>query len=177
MKLFLASLIAILFIPVNFAFAQSLALHDGTPVRLRLSRDLSSADTRAGDAVTFEVLDDVRVDGILAIMHGALALGKVTEAQSKKTMSRGGKLNIAIEWVRLADDEEVALRATPEALRGARTSAMAGGIMAAAILPRPTTPFLLFSRGRDITIPRGTEMTAYVNGEIALEPGRFTKSK
>jgi hypothetical protein len=35
---------------------QPLVLHDGTPVRLRLNRNLSSADSTVGETADFEVL-------------------------------------------------------------------------------------------------------------------------
>ena len=35
-------------------------LHDGTPVRLRLARNLSSAEARTGETVDLEVVEDSR---------------------------------------------------------------------------------------------------------------------
>jgi hypothetical protein len=37
----------------------------------------------------------------------------------------------------------------------------------------PAAPFFLFMHGKDITIPKGTEITAYTNGEIQLDPVKF----
>jgi hypothetical protein len=37
----------------------------------------------------------------------------------------------------------------------------------------PAAPFFLFMHGKDITIPKGTEVTAYTNGEIKLDPAKF----
>ena len=45
--------------PVGFV------LEDGTPVKLRLSRNLSSATDKKGYQVDFEVLEDVSVDNVL----------------------------------------------------------------------------------------------------------------
>ncbi|HYL93515.1 MAG TPA: hypothetical protein VEW69_10200, partial [Alphaproteobacteria bacterium] len=44
---------------------ETINLHDGTPVRLRLSRNLSSADAKTGDTIDFEVLEDLKVDDVL----------------------------------------------------------------------------------------------------------------
>jgi hypothetical protein len=41
---------------------EPLTLHDATPIRLRLSRNLSSADAKVGENVDFEVLDDLKID-------------------------------------------------------------------------------------------------------------------
>jgi hypothetical protein len=45
--------------PVERATRSPFVLHDGTPVRLRLGRNLSSHDAQTGETVDFEVLDDV----------------------------------------------------------------------------------------------------------------------
>src|SRR5215467_3414877 len=36
-------------------------LEDATPIKLRITRNLSSADAKTGDRVDFEVLEDVKV--------------------------------------------------------------------------------------------------------------------
>jgi hypothetical protein len=37
----------------------------------------------------------------------------------------------------------------------------------------PAAPFFLFMHGKDISIPKGTEITAYVNGNMKLDIARF----
>ena len=65
-------------------------LEDGTPLKLRLQRTISSADAQVDDRVDFDVLDEVRVGDVVAIPKGSVAWGTVTEAQAKKRMARGG---------------------------------------------------------------------------------------
>jgi hypothetical protein len=65
-------------------------LQDSTPVKLRLTRNVSSADAHEGDSVDFEVLEDVAANGIVVIPKGAVAIGTVTEAQPKRRMGRAG---------------------------------------------------------------------------------------
>jgi hypothetical protein len=50
---------------------------------------------------------------------------------------------------------------------------MTGAIVATAIVFFPAAPLFLFMHGKDITIPKGTEITAYINGDIPLDPKRF----
>jgi hypothetical protein len=148
-------------------------LHDGTPVRLRLGRTLSSADAQTGETVDFEVLDDVLIDDAVVIKRGATALATVTGAQPKRRMGRGGKLDVAMDFVRLGDGGKVALRAVKDAKGGGHTGAMTGAIVATAIVFWPAAPLFLLMHGKDITIPKGTEITAYVNGEIPLNHAKF----
>jgi hypothetical protein len=148
-------------------------LEDSTPVKLRLTRNLSSADATTGDRVDFEVLEEVKVKDVIVIPRGGLALATITEAEHKRRMARGGKLNVEIDDVRLTDGEKAPLRAVKEAKGGGHTGAMTGAIVATAIVFFPAAPLFLFMHGKDITIPKGTEITAYVNGDIPLDPRRF----
>ena len=58
-------------------------LEDGTPVKLRISQTVSSADAHVDDRVEFEVLEEVRVADVVVIPKGGIAWGTVTEAQAK----------------------------------------------------------------------------------------------
>jgi len=148
-------------------------LEDGTPIKLRLSRTISSADAQANDKVDFDVLEEVKVDGIPVIPKGSLAWGTVTEAQSKRRMARGGKLDVNIDEVRLVDGEKAPLRAVKEVKGGGHTGGMTAGIVATSLIVWPAAPFFLFMHGKDVTIPKGTEVTAYINGDMNLDPAKF----
>lgn len=156
---------------------QGFGLEDGTPVKLRTSRTISSADAHVGDTLDFEVLEDVLAKGTLVVPKGSLAWGTVTEAQSKRRMARGGKLNVNIDSVRLVDGEKVPLRAVKDVKGGGHTGAMTGAMVATGIVFFPAAPLFLFMHGKDITIPKGTEITAYINGDTRLEEAKFQGGK
>ena len=145
-------------------------LEDGTPVRLRLQRTVSSADAQVDERVDFDVLEEVKINGTVVIPKGSLALGTVTAAQPKRRMARGGKLDINIDSVRLANGDKAALRAVKNLSGGGHTGAMAGAMVATSLVPVvwPAAPFFLLMHGKDVTIPKGTEITAYVNGNVDL---------
>src|SRR5260370_28584441 len=103
-------------------------LEDGTPIRLRLTRNLSSADATTGDRVDFEVLEDVKVKDVIVVPRGGLALATITEAEHKRRMARGGKLNVNIDDVHLPHVEKPPFRAVKETKGGGHTGAMTGGI-------------------------------------------------
>jgi len=160
-------------IPTNFTSSKGFVLEDATPLKLRINRNISSADAHVGDTVDFEVLQDVSVNGTLVIPKGSLAYATVTEAQAKRRMARGGKLSVNIDYVKLADSEKAPLRAIKEVKGGGHTGAMTAGIVATGIVFFPAAPFFLFMHGKDITIPKGTEIVAYVNGDMRLELVKF----
>lgn len=148
-------------------------LLDGTPVKLRLSQTISSADAKVGQEIPFEVVEDVQVEGVTVLPKGATAIGTVTEAEPKRSMGRAGKLNISISYGRLADQEKVALRAVKDAKGGGHVGAMTGAIVATSIVFFPAAPLFLFIHGKDITIPQGTEITAFVEGDMHLDMAKF----
>lgn len=148
-------------------------LLDGTPVKLRLSETISSADVKVGQEIPFEVVEDVSVDGVAVLPKGSTAIATVTAAEHKKSMGRAGKLNIAISYARLKDQEKVALRATQDNKGGGHVGAMTGAIVATSIVFFPAAPLFLFVHGKDITIPQGTEITAFVEGDMHLNMANF----
>jgi hypothetical protein len=156
---------------------QGFGLEDGTPVKLRTSRTISSADAHTGDTVDFEVLEDVMVKDTLVVPKGGIAWGTVTEAQAKRRMARGGKLDVNIDAVRLTNGEKVPLRAVKDVKGGGHTGAMTGAMVGTAIVFFPAAPLFLFMHGKDITIPKGTEVTAYVSGDTRLDETKFKAGK
>jgi len=157
----------------NFTSAKGFVLEDATPVKMRINRTISSGDAKAGDTVDFEVLQDISVNGTLVIPKGGLAFATVTEAQSKRRMGRAGKLDINIDYVKLVTGDKAALRAVKEVQGGSHTVGMTAGIVATSLVFFPAAPFFLFMHGKDITIPKGTEITAYVNGDMKLDIAKF----
>ena len=150
-------------------------LAEDTPVRIRLARTMSSQDARVDERVDFEVLEDIKVGNVVVVERGALAIATVTEAHPKRRMGRAGKLHMNIDYVRLANGEKVLLRARKGGSGGNHIAAMTGAMVATSIVFFPAAPLFLFMHGKDITIPKGTEVTAYVAADTPLDPAKFSK--
>lgn len=148
-------------------------LEDGTPVKLRTGRTISSAEARVGDTLDFEVLEEVRVGDVVVIPQGGIAWATVTEAEHKKRMGRGGKLNMNVDAVKLMNGQRAPLRAVQGGAGGGHVGAMTGAIVATAIVFWPAAPLFLFMHGKDLTVPKGTAVTAYINGNVPLDKGAF----
>jgi hypothetical protein len=132
-------------------------LRDSTLIRMKLGKALSSADAQVGDEVNLEVTEDVIIDGLLIISKGANAVGVVNEAEPKKALGRGGKLGVLVRSVRMANNDQAVLRSGGE---GKGSSSTAGVVI----------PVM---HGKDITFPKGMEITAYVNGDTRLKRENF----
>jgi hypothetical protein len=144
------------------ASAQVSILQDGTPVRLRLNSDISSATARANETVDFEVTEPVVSQNYVAIPKGSIALGRVTKAEAKRRFGRAGSLEISIDSVRLPNGQTIPLRATRE--KGAGD--MSGSRVAATIA---ASPVLVWVKGKDVSFKKGTETTAYVSGDARVD--------
>lgn len=147
---------------------EPILLPAGTPVELSLNRTLSSEDAQKGDEVDFTVVEDVSVNGTLVIKRGAVAMATVTEANKKRRMGRAGKLNVNIDYVELLNGERAGLRAKKEAQGKGRQKHITGAIAATGIFFFPAAPFFLLWKGKDITIPEGTIVTAYIDGDVTV---------
>ena len=149
-------------------------LIDGTPVRLRLGRTISSAAEKVGNTVDFEVAEEVKINNVMVIPAGAIGLATVTAAEHKKHLGRAGKLELKLDSVRLADGEKAPLTATEGGKAGGHVGIMTTAMVASGLVFFPVAPLFLFMHGKDMTIPKGTEITAYVNGDVPLTMSRFT---
>ncbi len=143
------------------AVAQVRTLQDGTPVRLRLSRNVSSATAQVQETVDFEVTEPVIDQNYVVIPKGAVALGRVVKVQAKRRFGRGGALELSVDSVRLADGQTIPLRATRDKGEGE----MSGSRVAATIA---ASPVLVWVKGKDVAFNKGTETTAYVSGDTRL---------
>ncbi len=140
-------------------------LPEDTPVKLRLDQNLSSADATEGQGISFTVVDAVRLSGLIVIPNGAVAHGTITEAQAKRRMGRGGKLDMNIDYVRLANGDKLMLRGVRNAKGGGHGGAMTGAIVATSLVLWPAAPLFLLMHGKDIKIPEGTEITVFTSTE------------
>lgn len=122
----------------------------------------------------FEVTEPVSVNGYIVIPKGALAMARVVETKHKRSMGRGGKLDLSIVYVRLADDGKSPLRAVSQSRGDGHVGAMTSAMVGVTILCWPAAPLLLFVHGKDITIPEGSEITAFVDGDMPLDMTHFT---
>ncbi len=52
---------------------------------------------------------------------------------------------------------------------------MTGAIVATSLVVWPAAPFFLFMHGKDINIPKGTQITAFVQGDVRLDANNFQK--
>ncbi len=165
----LATITISLFFTLTSAFGQSIKLEEGTQIRLKLLQDLSSATSQAGQTISFEVLDAVKVDNTVVIAEGAQALGTVTLAEPKKSLGRAGKLNIRLEYVKAVDGSKIHVRANSVNQGNGKGVATGVAVGVSALVFFPAAPVFLLIKGKDITVPSGQHLDAFIDGTRAIE--------
>lgn len=140
-----------------------LKIPDGTPLRLSLMDTLNSDTNQVDDPVHLEVTEDVKLGDAVAIPRGSTATGHVVEVEPRRRLGRAGKLNFMVDYVKAPDGTNLRLRASSTRKGEDKT----GTVIVGSVL---LSPLFLIMRGKDVNIPKGTQFTAYIDGdrEIAL---------
>lgn len=135
---------------------------DGTEVRLRLLKPISSADVKAEDRIDFEAAEDVIVKGKVVIKKGSAGRGTVVEARKKRSFGRSGKLTFTIDYVKSVDDQNIRLRASREAKGDDKYGK-------AAVVTLLFGPFGYFVKGKNVELQAGKEFTVYIDGDRTIK--------
>jgi hypothetical protein len=151
----------------------ALTLHDATPIRLRLARDVTFTNVRPGEMADFEIMDDLRICGVLVMAHGVRASATISEVEPKTRMGKGGKLGVNLDSLPLLNGSRVTIRATKDSPIVGHAGPSGDGAALAQNIARPAAPTLLFSYGRDELFTNGTVISVYIDGEIELDPAGF----
>jgi uncharacterized protein (UPF0147 family) len=139
-------------------------IREGTEVQLKFATDLSSKTAVENDPVEFILDDDVKVGPTVVIPKGAHATAVVSHAHRAGMMGKGGELNIQLEYLAVADNH-VRLRGT----KGREGDSKVGATVALTVL---FGPIGLIKHGKEVQIPAGTPLTAYLEQDIWLPPAR-----
>jgi hypothetical protein len=141
-------------------------LQDGMPIKLQLLHKLDSHMAKGGDKIEFEVVNDMVVNGVIVLRRGAPATGLITASQASRTMGRAGRLTFTIDEIRLSNGEKVPVRAYNRTSGENRTGEM---VYLMLNTPMAVAPFFLLMHGTNTVFPRGTQIAAFVNGDIHLK--------
>lgn len=149
-----------------------LVLSDGIPIKLELTRKLDSHTAKVEDQIQFQIINDVVVGGIRVLRRGALVTGSVTAASSSKTMGRAGHVAFLINDIKMENGSKVRVRAfnksKGENYTGEMVALMATG-------PIVVAPFFLLIHGSNTVFEKGTQVTAFVDGDVKLDPASFDR--
>jgi hypothetical protein len=130
-------------------------LMDGTPIKLKAPPTFNAAAVRVGDPVELSVAEPVLVNGVIVISTNNVANAVVSSQGNRVVKSDVTNVRINLRSVTLADGEHIPLRIQRQVPPG---------------LPAET---VTSSGAQDLSIGSGSELTAYVVGNLTLDLSRL----
>lgn len=171
-----------------------LTVERGTDIPVELNQQLSSETTRAGEQFTLSVVDDIGVDGRVAVPRGSLVEGEVVEVQDARRARRPGKLVLRAGAIRIRGDSmplDAAITADGKKVKGegdltdfdrddlknVGIGAAIGAAVGALIEGREGAlagvligggGVFLARRGEEVTLPSGTPLLVELANDLAI---------
>jgi hypothetical protein len=150
-------------------------LRDGTEIQVRLDQSLTSRTARTEDRFKATVSQSVMQDGRVALPAGTEVQGTVVRAEAAERPSRGGRLELAFDSLRLDDGRRVDIDARVVSLEEegldkskAGLGALIGGVLGAVVDGKKGAVIggilgaggtVVASSGDDVELPAGTVLT------------------
>ena len=135
-------------------------LRDGTEVTLKFAADVSSKTAHEGDPVEFLLDNDIKVGETIVVAKGAHAVAMVSTAKKAGMMGKPGDLSVQLQYL-IAGNNHLRLRGT----KGKEGESKTGATVALTVL---FGPIGLIKHGKDVDIPAGTPITAYLDQDVWL---------
>jgi hypothetical protein len=173
-------------------------LANGTPVTLRLVTGIKAKEAKVGDVAEFVLDHDFQHREILLAKEGTPVQAVVVEASKAKWLSRGSKLGIDIQGLRLLNGQTLPLRGTPTYHGGVGPAAQIGaGLVVEGAKPSsgkssplvpgigpglcvlcelvfvPVTVVTLAAPGTNKNVEANAIATAFVDGDMPLNIESF----
>jgi PEGA domain len=133
----------------------NVVLVDGTQLRLRMGSTTAANSIRVGENLELEVAEDVRIAGVVVIAKGSVGSAAVTGLHAGMGGGLGGRIDINLRSVSLADGRVVPVRSTRE--RPVRDS----------------QALVVSSASQDASIAPGTFVTAFIDGDQPVDLTRM----
>jgi hypothetical protein len=138
----------------------TLVLPEATPVKLKLLHRLNSKTLVVDDPLNFALTEDVTVKGKIIAKAGAVAIGRVRQAQAARTLGRGAQMSLEMQYLKVGR-ARVPLRGS-QAQSGADKKADTVALVVLFGLSG------LIKHGSEIEVKEGSLFTAYVDKDTEL---------
>ena len=142
--------------------ANGCLLREGTQVPLEFASPLSSKTAHVGDPVEFHLDSDLKVGDTVVVPKGAHAVATVSGAKKAGMMGRAGELSVQMQYL-VAGSNHVRIRGT----QGREGDSKTGATIALTVI---FGPIGLIKHGKNVVIPAGTPIAAYVDQDAWLAP-------
>lgn len=146
----------------------------GTPVKVELVDQVSSAVQKPGDTFALRLAAPLVVDGRVVLRAGTPGVGRVIESAGPGIGGKAGKVVLAASYLK-SSRTQVPLNGLQLASPGRDRSKISQGLGVAGLAVAPLAVVGIVLPGGDVAIPPGTTATAKVASAVTLPPlGRAT---
>ena len=144
---------------------------NGVTVEVEAPFTVTSQDVKKGEAISFRVVNPVKVDGVVVIEPGATATGRVVQASRGGHFGRAGRLAWAMESVTGVDGTRIPLQAAGRIVGDSKAAkVITQTVVMGALLwvVAPVALFHGFKRGENAILPAGKRLEVLVQGETSV---------
>ncbi|HEV2880222.1 MAG TPA: hypothetical protein VGX24_02850 [Pyrinomonadaceae bacterium] len=160
------------------AAARRVKLPQGTPLDIEMAYTITSQEVRAGELISFRVVNPVLVDGVIVVAVGATATARIVKASRGGHFGRAGRIAWVMQDVTAVDGTRIPLASSAGRIVGDSKGAkvVTQMIITGALLPLVAPVALLhgFKRGENAIIPAGKRFEASVSSDatVLVKPSR-----
>ncbi len=149
----------------------ALKIPAGTVIDVETAYRFSSQEIRKGEAVSFRVVNPVKIEGVTVIETGATATGRVVLSQRNGHFGRAGRIAWTMETVTAVDGSPVPIQASARVVGDSKGASTATRMIIFGALLGPAAPLALlggFKRGGNAYIPQGRRYVVSVAGDTTV---------
>jgi hypothetical protein len=149
-----------------------LTIPAGTIIDVETAYRFSSQEIRKGEAVSFRVVNPVKVGDVVVIEIGATATGRVVLSERGGHFGRAGRIAWEMETVTAIDGTQIPIRASSRVVGDSKGASVATRMAVTGALLGPLAPLALlygFKRGENAYIPQGRRYVVSVSAETAVK--------
>lgn len=144
---------------------------NGVAIEVEAPFTVSSQDVRKGDAISFRVVNPVKVDGVVVIAPGATATARVIQASRGGHFGKAGRLAWTMEDVSAVDGTRIPLQAGGRIVGDSKAAkVITQTVVMGAFLwvIAPVALFHGFKRGENAFLPAGKRLEVLSQGETSV---------
>ncbi|HWT02223.1 MAG TPA: hypothetical protein VN256_18370 [Pyrinomonadaceae bacterium] len=176
-----AVILAMVMSPRGGAAAESHAPHAPQSLRVKIPNGVvieveapftvSSQDVKKGDAISFRVVNPVKVDGVVVIAAGATATARVVKASRGGHFGRAGRLAWIMQDVTAVDGTRIPLQSSGRIVGDSKGAKVATAMVITAVALPLIAPVALlhgFKRGENAILPAGKRFEVLTQGAAEI---------
>lgn len=144
---------------------------EGSLVELETAYTINSQYVRVGDAVSFRVVNPVKVGGVIVIEPGATATARVVKASRGGHFGRAGRLAFEMQEVTAVDGTRVPLQFAGRVVGDSKGAKVATATVLMGLGLGPFAPLALlngFKRGENAILPEGKRFEVYASRSVVV---------